>query len=255
MSLKGLAIVSAVVALIVASACGEADPTSTPTPTLTPTSIPTPTATPAPTATPIPSPTLASIQDPEAEYIAELKSIEEKTRELFDPIEAPSREMFLRALQESNPIGELEAILEQAENITPPERFRADHERYIQFRRETLETARAVVLAAENEDGVQIQIEFRRSDSLFCNARRELSPEFAEIVFPDSERESPCHDVDLTAAEQEYLDQVFVSSVNFGETFDFIGDALNQTWPTRERFLGVLREADLPAAQDHFLQE
>ena len=38
-------------------------------------------------------------------------------------------------------------------------------------------------------------------------------------------------------------------SVSFG------GFGLNQTWPTRERFLSVLREADLPAAQDHFLQE
>ncbi len=123
MSLKGLAIASAVIALVVAAACGETDPTSTPTPTLTPTSIPTPTATLAPAPTPIPSPTLAPTQDPEAEYIAELKSIEEKTRELFDPIEAPSREMFLRALRESNPIGELEAILEQVENITPQNGF------------------------------------------------------------------------------------------------------------------------------------
>ena len=254
MSLKGLGIASAVVALVVvASACGEASPTSTPTPT--PTSIPTPTATPTPTTTPIPSPTSASTQDTEAEYLAELKSIEEKTRELFDPIEAPSRETFLRALRESNPISELEAMLEQIEDITPPERFLADHERYIRFRREGLETARAVVLAAEKEDSIQIQLEFRRSDSLLCNARRDLSPEFIEIVFQDSDRESPCHDVDLTAGEQEYLDQVFVNSVNFGETFDFIGDALNQTWPTRERFLGVLKEADLPAAQNNFLQE
>ena len=58
-----------------------------------------------------------------------------------------------------------------------------------------------------------------------------------------------------TGAEVEYLERVTAAAkVSQEERFGPVDEALNTTWPTRERLLSTLREADIEGSQERAVQ-
>ena len=164
MAVKGLVIIGLVLlSLGPVAACGGTEPTATPAPTLTPTAIPaatptpTPTVTPAPTSTPTTTPTPTStstpapaiaafgdgdLSDTEVEYLERLGAAEAKIGEVVNSIGEAldqswhTRGLILGVLKEADISGTLKTVLGDVEQLNPPDRFRADHERFVQFLRD-----------------------------------------------------------------------------------------------------------------------
>ena len=155
MAIKGTLMGFVLLVPIFVVACGGADPTATPTTAPTPTTVPTlsPTTTPTaiPTSTPRPTPTPASpppaadapfgeaLSDEETQYLEQVRDSQHKVVNVFSSVgEAleqtwPTRGRLLSVLQEASIGAARENLLNELEQIEPPDRFRAEHERYIQF--------------------------------------------------------------------------------------------------------------------------
>ena len=135
--------VMAVTALAVA-ACGTPEPT--PTPTATP--PPTPTATPQPIA----------LSAGEMEYFEQVQAAQKLAESKFENFGAifgrawPLRSLLIDALLEAGVGTALTGTLEALEELTPPERFRADHERMVEVTRELVSLDGEAAQAVKDDD-------------------------------------------------------------------------------------------------------
>ena len=127
-----------VVTALAAVACGTSEPTPTPSPS------PTPTATPPPTA----------LSAGEMEYFEQVQAAQKLTESKFENFGAifgrawPLRSFLIDALLEAGVGTAFTGTLEALEGLSPPERFRAEHERMVDVTRELVrldgEAAQAV---------------------------------------------------------------------------------------------------------------
>ena len=94
---------------------------------------------------------------------------------------------FFTALLILNP--EIEAViaeaLEAAEQLSPPEEFRTDHQRLLQYFRENLELAQAITGAARDREIDKLRKEyFPQSGVVVGAAIKDFSDEFKPLIDP-----------------------------------------------------------------------
>ena len=129
-----------VVTAVAVAACGTSEPTPTPTPTTRPAATPTP-------------PTTA-LSAGEVEYFEQVKAAQGLMESKFENFGGlfsrswPLRSLLIDALLEAGVGTAFTGTLEALEGLSPPERFRADHERMVESTRELVrldgEAAQAV---------------------------------------------------------------------------------------------------------------
>ena len=131
-----------VVTALAAVACGTSEPTPTPSPS------PTPTATPPPTA----------LSAGEMEYFEQVQAAQKLAESKFENFGAifgrawPLRSFLIDALLEAGVGTAFTGTLEALEELTPPERFRADHERMVEVTRESVRVDGEIAQAVRDDD-------------------------------------------------------------------------------------------------------
>ena len=138
-------------------------------------------------------------QLPSGEYGIELHNILKRFGAEFGPrvggfLPALTREEFFGYLAVIQP--EVEALLEetgrQVRTLKPPAELGADHDVVLRFLEETLEIARAITRAAENQERAKLETElFPLSGEVLCKAERALSSEIRPVVDPYFGPEAP----------------------------------------------------------------
>ena len=136
------------------------------------------------------SPGCESAEPPlQGAYGVELRSIVRRFTADFDPrvgsfppAFTPEERFTALAALQPDIIEAIEDGLAALQPLEPPEEIRADHDRIIQYFDEILEVAQAISQAAEDQDFDKIEEEFQRSGTVFCSARKDLSPEVKPIV-------------------------------------------------------------------------
>ena len=130
-----------VLLFVLLGACGEAESPDQPTPF----------------AILAPTPTKA-----ETDYLESVRALETEVRDVIDEIGEtlnttwPLREILFDVIKGTNPTGVLESTLKRAEELAPPERFSADHKRFIEVRRKAVELSLQHDMAIESEDLVEV---------------------------------------------------------------------------------------------------
>ena len=191
---------SALFALVLLVACGGREPTPTPTSTPIPTATPEPTA----TATPTPTPTLASpsspldgLSDTEAEYLAAVTSIDGAMGQVIESISEalsttwPTRERLLDVLGEAEVSVVFDSAQRQFEQLDPPQVFRSDHERFLEFMGGTSPYLREHDQAVQDGDLVGIFI--ARAHAIVARqiVALDVSPAFCVALFGQEEDAPP----------------------------------------------------------------
>ena len=195
------------------------------------------------------------------EYGVQLRALTKRIAAEF----FPRAEVFRPALRENEQIEAVaavqhdlvtlfEEVLEAAQELQPPAELQVDHDRFIQFLEETLDVSRGVLRAAEAQDFEQLFAEFRRSSLYAESAERAFSPAIRPLVatlFGEASEDQ----IVLTSAESQYLDRLNAGASRIEAAFDAVGRDLSQTYPTRERLMGALRQADTGGAVRALLEE
>ena len=134
-----------VVTALAVVACGTSEPTPTPTPS------PTPTAAPPPTA----------LSAGEMEYFVQVQAAQKLTTSNFENFGAifggawPLRSLLIDALLEAGVGTAFTGTLEALAGLSPPERFRAEHERMVDVTRELVRLDGEAAQAVEDDDLVR----------------------------------------------------------------------------------------------------
>ena len=133
-----------VVTALAVAACGTSEPT------------PTPTATPRPTPTAPPPPITLSAG--EREYFEQVQAAQKLTESKFENFGAifgrawPLRSLLIDALLEAGVGTAFTGTLEALAGLSPPERFRADHERMVDVTRELVRLDGEAAQAVRDDD-------------------------------------------------------------------------------------------------------
>lgn len=97
-----------------------------------------------------------------------------------------SQEEVFEGLLLINP--EIEEVLEEAGErvraLQPPSNYQPDHDVLVRFFEETLEVARGITKAAQDQDGVAQRAHFTESGVVLCRAVRALSDDIRPILGP-----------------------------------------------------------------------
>ena len=163
------------------------------------------------------------------------------------PALTESEQMDALSTVQPDIISLFEDSLETARGLRPPTDLQQDHNRTVQLLEETLTVARDIMQAAEARDFESLIEQFRRSLLYAESAERALSPAIRPLVSPLF-GEAPPDQVVLSKEEADYLDKLDTAVSAIEDKFGKVGRALSQSYPTRERLLSALAEADVSGA-------
>ena len=128
----------------------------------------------------------------ETDYLASVNALETEVQDVFAEIGETLnttyalKSVLYDALEKANLTAALESSLERVEQLAPPDRFRADHERFIELRQNAVQLSRQHDKAVEDDDIVEVfliraQFVVARSN-FFIN----ISPKFCAGIIPES---------------------------------------------------------------------
>ena len=162
---------------------------------------------------------------------------------VFRPALRENEQLEAVAAVQPDVVSLFEEILETAQGLQPPAGLRADHDRLILLLEDSLDVARSVLRAAGEQDFNRLFHEFRRSRLYRESAERAFSPAIRPLIaafFGEAQEDQ----IVLTPAETQYLDRLDAGVSRIEAAFDAVGRDLRQTYPTRERLMSSLRQAD-----------
>ena len=134
----------------------------------------------------------------EAEYLEGVRAIEKKLGDVFDKIDAalditwPTRGRLFGVLQEADISRTLATQLEASEQLSPPNHFRSDHERYRQFLHDVTPFVRDHDRAVEAADLVGVFVNRAEGFAIRERFENEMSPTFCKAIAPP---DAPSDDV------------------------------------------------------------
>ncbi len=194
-------------------------------------------------------------QNTVAEYEAAFRTIGERDREdnegIFESVDDAfannaAEVTILARLEEALPaaIAAREAALAEFEALTPPEQYKADHERFITVQRELLELQRAELEAVEAGDLLRRNELADEAPAILRRAVNAHSPEFLELVLVTEEGQLVGAVVGgLNEEELAYLDGLSSGVDEFGRRNARFGQAIGRSYPNAEGLLRALRDA------------
>ena len=172
-----------VVTALAVVACGTPEPTPTPTPS------PTPTATPPP----------AALSAGEMEYFEQVQAAQKLTESKFENFGAifgrawPLRSLLIDALLEAGVGTAFTGTLEALAGLSPPERFRADHERMVDVTRELVRLDGEAAQAVKDDDLARFVLVNGELGQVSSSVLPGFSATFCENAFAtDDERAALC---------------------------------------------------------------
>ena len=194
-------------------------------------------------------------QNTVAEYEVAFRTIGERDREdneaIFERVDDAfannaAEVTILARLEEALPaaIAAREAAIAEFEALTPPEQYKADHERFITVQRELLELQRAELEAVEAGDLLRRNELVDEAPAILRRLASALSPEFLELVL-DAEDDQTFVDIASGLNEEElaYLDGLTSGRDEFGRRVARFGQAIGRSYRNAEGLLRALRDA------------